>query len=181
LQVPSFPPPISSCASKPKRGPCLPLADFKIAFTSQSHCAVHVAGPSVDNFTTTLLQRAPPSPSPFRSHLKTCSVLLASVFALWSFNLTPSALHLALTSRFALFSLPGLRSSYLGSVLLSLSNSLVRLLPRLQPPQLAIVPDNDPHVPPRARHTRAKTEPPPPSPAARRSVGDLVQRYSAAA
>jgi len=42
------------------------------------------------------------------------------------------------------------------------------------PPQPAVVPDD-----PRTRHTRAKIEPPPP--AAGRSVGDLVQRYPAAA
>jgi hypothetical protein len=131
-QVPPFPPPFSLCASKPKRGPRLLLTNFKIAFTSQSHHSIHIAGPSVDDFMNTLLQRAPPSLSPFHSHLKACSMLLTSIFALRSFDLMPSTLCLALTSRFALFSPPGLRSSYLGSVLLSLSNSLVWLLLRLQ-------------------------------------------------
>ncbi len=50
---------------------------------------------------------------------------------------------------------------------------------RVSPPihgtlQPAVVPDD-----PCTRHTRAKTEPPPP--VARQSVGDLVQRYPAAA
>ena len=54
-------------------------------------------------------------------------------FDLWSAYCTPVLGPLiSHTSHAPLFSLPGLRSSYLGLVLLPLSNSLVRLLLRLQ-------------------------------------------------
>ena len=120
---------------KPKRGPRLLPVDFKTASANQSHRAVRVAGPSVDNFTTTLLTGTAVAILP-RSLTSRAACLCR-----WTSASRPlvsvshvglRTLRLAHASRLPLSPLPGLRSSYLGSVPYSLSNSLVRLLPRLQ-------------------------------------------------
>jgi hypothetical protein len=122
------------CASEPKRGLLVFLADFKTVSTKPSHRAAACGRSS----------KSTPSRHFSDRHRRRRTLSFTHVSGLAAFGSPPSCLSsLDLTlqpcilvlgpygSRTLLSPLPGLRSSYLGSVLFSLSNSLVRYIPCL--------------------------------------------------